>query len=43
MITAGNASQMSDGASAVVVMALDKAQELGIQPLAKIVTRVVGL
>lgn len=40
-ITAGNASQMSDGASAVVVMALDKARELGIQPLAKIVTRVV--
>ncbi|KGR85699.1 thiolase family protein [Lysinibacillus boronitolerans] len=41
VITAGNASQMSDGASAVVVMALDKARELGIQPLAKIVTRVV--
>ncbi|MFJ7696876.1 thiolase family protein [Lysinibacillus fusiformis] len=41
VITAGNASQMSDGASAVVVMALDKAQELGIQPLAKIITRVV--
>lgn len=41
VITAGNASQMSDGASAVVVMSLDKAQELGIQPLAKIVTRVV--
>lgn len=41
VITAGNASQMSDGASAVVVMALDKAQELGIQPLAKILTRVV--
>lgn len=41
VITAGNASQMSDGASAVVVMALDKAQELGIRPLAKIITRVV--
>jgi len=41
VITAGNASQMSDGASAVVVMSLEKAQELGIQPLAKIVTRVV--
>lgn len=41
VITAGNASQMSDGASAVVVMALDRAQELGIQPLAKIITRVV--
>jgi len=41
VITAGNASQMSDGASAVVLMSLAKAQELGIQPLAKIVTRVV--
>ncbi|POZ57178.1 Acetyl-CoA acetyltransferase [Lysinibacillus sphaericus] len=41
VITAGNASQMSDGASAVVLMSLEKAQELGIQPLAKIVTRVV--
>lgn len=41
VITAGNASQMSDGASAVVVMSLDKAQELGIRPLAKINTRVV--
>ncbi|WP_370047976.1 acetyl-CoA C-acyltransferase [Lysinibacillus sp. RC79] len=41
VITAGNASQMSDGASAVVIMSLEKAQELDIQPLAKIVTRVV--
>lgn len=41
VITAGNASQMSDGASAVVVMSLEKARELGIKPLAKIVTRVV--
>lgn len=41
VITAGNASQMSDGASAVVLMSLEKAQELDIQPLAKIVTRVV--
>ncbi|MFJ7951346.1 thiolase family protein [Lysinibacillus sp. NPDC096418] len=41
LITAGNASQMSDAASAVVVMSLDKAKELGIKPLAKIVTRVV--
>lgn len=41
VITAGNASQMSDGASAVVVMSLEKADELGIKPLAKIVTRVV--
>ena len=43
VITAGNASQMSDGASAVVVMSLEKAQELGLKPLAKIIARsVVG-
>lgn len=41
VITAGNASQMSDGASAVVLMSLEKAQALGIPPLAKIITRVV--
>ena len=43
VITAGNASQMSDGASAVVLMSSDKAKELGIKPLARIVARsVVG-
>lgn len=36
-ITAGNASQISDGAAAVVVMSKDKAGELGISPLAKII------
>lgn len=41
MITAGNASQMSDGASAVVVMSRDKADELGIQPRARILVRTV--
>lgn len=41
VITAGNASQMSDGASAVVVMSLEKAQQLGLKPLAKIVARTV--
>lgn len=41
VMTAGNASQMSDGASAVVVMSSDKAAALGIQPLAKIVARTV--
>jgi len=33
-VTAGNASQMSDGAAAVVVMSKEKADELGLKPLA---------
>jgi acetyl-CoA acyltransferase len=33
-VTAGNASQMSDGAAAVVVMAEEKARELGLKPIA---------
>ncbi|MCD6022254.1 MAG: 3-ketoacyl-CoA thiolase [Actinomycetia bacterium] len=36
-ITAGNASQISDGASAVVVMSVERAEELGVTPLAEIV------
>jgi acetyl-CoA C-acetyltransferase len=36
-ITAGNASQVSDGAAAVTVMSADRATELGIAPLAEIV------
>ncbi len=36
-ITAGNASQISDGACAVVVMSEERAQELGVTPLAEIV------
>jgi acetyl-CoA C-acetyltransferase len=36
-ITAGNASQISDGACAVVVMSTERAQELGVRPLAEIV------
>ena len=35
-VTAGNASGINDGAAAVVVMAAEKAKELGIAPLAKI-------
>jgi len=34
-ITAGSASQISDGAAAVVVMSKAKAEELGVQPLAE--------
>jgi acetyl-CoA C-acetyltransferase len=36
-ITAGNASQISDGACAVVVMSAERAHELGVTPLAEIV------
>jgi len=36
-ITAGNASQMSDGAAAAVVMSAEKAKALGIEPLARFV------
>jgi len=36
-ITAGNASQLSDGAAAVVVASAEKATELGLQPIAEIV------
>ena len=32
-VTAGNASQFSDGASATVVMSADRARELGIEPM----------
>ncbi|HYO92814.1 MAG TPA: acetyl-CoA C-acyltransferase [Pyrinomonadaceae bacterium] len=36
-ITAGNASQMSDGAAAVVVMSEERAREIGAKPLARFV------
>ncbi|MGZ5326688.1 MAG: thiolase family protein, partial [Solirubrobacterales bacterium] len=36
-ITAGNSSQVSDGAAAVLLMTADKAKELGTAPRAKIV------
>jgi acetyl-CoA acyltransferase len=35
-ITAGNASQISDGAAAVLLMSSDAAQRLGVRPLARI-------
>ncbi|WP_368489543.1 acetyl-CoA C-acetyltransferase [Clostridium sp. BJN0013] len=37
-VTAGNASGINDAAAALVVMSADKAKELGIKPLAKIVS-----
>ena len=36
-VTAGNAPGVNDGASAIVVTSADKARELGIEPMAKIV------
>ena len=35
-VTAANASTINDGAGAVVLMSVDKAKELGIKPIAKI-------
>src|SRR3984893_4704635 len=37
-VTAGNASQMSDGAAAAVVMSADRAKALGIKPLARYIS-----
>ncbi len=41
-VTAGNACPLNDGAAAVVVMSLDRARELGIPPLARIVATAVA-
>ncbi|MHA1819882.1 MAG: thiolase family protein [Promethearchaeota archaeon] len=35
-VTAGNSSGINDGAAAMVIMAAEKAEELGLKPLAKI-------
>jgi acetyl-CoA acyltransferase len=40
-VTAGNSSQTSDGAAAVVLMEASRARELGIQPLARLVSYAV--
>ena len=37
-VTAGNSSQMSDGAAAAVVMSAEKAKALGVKPLARFVS-----
>jgi acetyl-CoA acyltransferase len=41
-ITAGNSSQMSDGAAGVIVMSAEKAEKLGLKPLARFVSFAVG-
>ncbi len=41
-VTAGNSSQISDGAAALLVMTSDKAKDLGLTPLARIHTAVLA-
>lgn len=36
-VTAGNASTINDGAAALVLMSADKAKELGLKPIAKVI------
>jgi acetyl-CoA acyltransferase len=42
VVTAGNASQMSDGAAATVVVSAKKAKELGLTPMARLVSFAVA-
>jgi acetyl-CoA acyltransferase len=42
VVTAGNSSQTSDGAAAVVVMSRRRAGELGLKPMARFVSFAVG-
>lgn len=37
-VTAANASTLNDGAAALILMSAEKAQELGVKPLAKVVS-----
>lgn len=41
-VTAGNASGINDGASAVVLMSADKAKELGCKPMARLLSQGVA-
>ena len=41
-VTAGTSSQLSDGASAMLVMSAEKAQQLGFKPVAKILSMAVA-
>src|SRR2546429_3344858 len=41
-VTAGNSSQTSDGAGGVVVMSRERADDLGLKPLARFVSYAVG-
>ncbi|HEX7152048.1 MAG TPA: thiolase family protein [Thermoanaerobaculia bacterium] len=42
VVTAGNSSQTSDGAAGVIVMSRKRAEELGLKPLARLVSYAVG-
>ena len=41
-VTAGNSSQMSDGAAGVIIMSRAKAEELGLKPLVRFISFAVG-
>ncbi|HEX7066271.1 MAG TPA: thiolase family protein [Bacillales bacterium] len=41
VVTAGNSSQISDGAAGLLLMSRDKAEELGVKPRARVVARAV--
>ncbi|MDH7479630.1 MAG: thiolase family protein, partial [Syntrophomonadaceae bacterium] len=41
-VTAGNASAISDGGAALILMAAEKARQLGIKPLARVVATASG-
>ena len=42
VVTAGNSSQMSDGAAAAMLMSAERAEQLGLTPLARFVSFAVG-
>jgi acetyl-CoA acetyltransferase family protein len=42
VVTAGNSSQISDGAAAVLIMGEDTAEELGLEPMARFVSFAVA-
>jgi len=42
VVTAGNSSQMSDGAAASVIMSAERAREIGVQPLARFISFAVA-
>jgi acetyl-CoA acyltransferase len=42
IVTAGNASQMSDGAAATLLVSVERARELGLQPLGRLVSYAVA-
>lgn len=41
-VTAGSSSQLSDGASAMLVLSAERAQALGLEPIAKVVSMAVA-